>query len=969
MKKKISLIRLSRFGLLLSGCKTNTDSASAVLSATPSVAPSETPSNSTKPSVNETISSASVEVRPNYYLTGNINLGNDKQKKFEYDQANDTYSLEGISLKRGDSFAIDCSKEDKSIGFDNLSSASGFEKGNGNFINVQNEGIYTLSIQNGVLNRTKTDSNYKEVKLVYADGKESLAFEKQSDFTFALKDASLRYQQKFSILLDGETLDYDDLAINDTYYAAFRAADNSIESVKKGSFDLTIDFSKEKPVIITSDDRKKPNYIPKNVSEYEELSAKLSKAFAQNGTSYTAYSQEKDVSTGKITAYDATETIDTNQHYLKKEAYTFDADETKEGAVTKDKAKQNASVKEEEAIDTGSNFYVISDKDGKGSVNKTSSAIIRDDAPETDPDADIDEKFKRKYITSAEAKAKVIDFAGEANHVESIFDYRLSSAHISGNSAFSEKEIRNNLKIDGSYVSDLGDTIDLKFSNIEFNSGYNQTYVRNTFDVTIDEDGNPTKGTYTCKKYEGRDFISSDKKPNPEKNLDDYLTKETTYTFTRAFGSRQNVTDYKLDPAKYLTSDLDPTPDLTISCKVFDFGVDECGFIVDPVSACDLSNFFVRSFDSDYFKRNAGDGKLTGNGKTGKTKVTIANSYNLVEKVVDVTLDYEPYKSASQLGDFYIIDGSKKTSISSSALYTGVTYDLEIQPSVGYDPRMEITSNSDAVTITNLSTDEERKNNGKAAFKLTVNRLPKDGESVKLIATSKANSSFKKEVSLTIREPWTRKAAAGHYSLTSSYVSNYAYNIILNEDGTGSFTYKDNQYNFTFDVSSDGKITLKTSDNVTEFNATLSKQAINNKYTGENYTLNAFKADSIKVKVSDKTNSVASYSSYYQTSPLFNTSYKITDETGKTYTYSNFELETGYCYSGTIYFTDGTTTSKFKFKGCDPSNSYYNSSSVSVTSYYADASSSSYTTYSGSVSCSGTTYTITFGSKVFTFAL
>ena len=335
--------------------------------------------------------------------------------------------------------------------------------------------------------------------------------------------------------------------------------------------------------------------------------------------------------------------------------------------------------------------------------------------------------------------------------------------------------------------------------------------------------------------------------------------------------------------------------------------------------------------------------------------------------MVDVTLDYEPYKSASQLGDFYIIDGSKKTSISSSALYTGVTYDLEIQPSVGYDPRMEITSNSDAVTITNLSTDEERKKNGKAAFKLTVNRLPKNGESVKLIATSKANSSFKKEVSLTIREPWTRKAAAGHYSLTSSYVSNYAYNIILNEDGTGSFTYKDNQYNFTFDVSSDGKITLKTSDNVTEFNATLSKKAINNKYTGENYTLNAFKADSIKV--SDKTNSVASYSSYYQTSPLFNTSYKITDETGKTYTYSNFELETGYCYSGTIYFTDGTTTSKFKFKGCDPSNSYYNSSSVSVTSYYADASSSSYTTYSGSVSCSGTTYTITFGSKVFTFAL
>ncbi len=966
MKKKISLIRLSRLGLLLSGCKTSTDSASAAPSVTPSVAPSETPSSS-KPSVSETTSTEPAEVRPDYYLTGNIDLGSDKQKKFAYDQATDTYSLEGISLKRGDSFAIDCTKEDKNIGFDSLSSAAGFEKGNGNFINVLNEGIYTLSIKSGGLERNKTDSNYKEVKLVYSDGKESLAFGKQSDFTFALKNVALRYQQKFSILLDGDTLDYDDLAVNDTYYSAFRAADHSIESVKKGFFDLTIDFSKEKPVVITSDDRKEPNSIPKNVSEYEELTDRLGKAFAQKGTSYTAYSEEKDIASGKVTAYDATETLDTNQHYLKKEAYTFDVDQTKEGAVSKDKAKQNAAITQEEAIDTGSNFYVISDKDGKGSVNKTNSAIIRDDVPETDPDADIEEKFKRKYITSAEAKANVVDFTGEANHVSSIFDYRLSSSHITGSSAFSEKEIRNNLKIEGSYDSDLGDVINLKFSNNEFNNGYTQTYVRNTLDITIDEEGNPTKGTYTCKKYEGRDIISTDKKPNPEKNLDDYLTKETTYTFTRAFGSRQNVTDFKLDPTKYLISSLDPTPDLTISCNISDFGVDECGFIVDPVSACDLSNFFVRSFDSDYFKRNVGDGNISGKGKIGKTTVTIANSYNLIEKVVDVTLDYEPYKYASQLGEFYIIDGSKKTAASSSTFYTGVTYDLEIQPSQGYDPRMDIVSSSDAVTITDLSSDEERKNNGKAAFKLTVNRLPKDGESVKLTATSKADPSFKKEVSLTIREPWTRKAAAGQYSLTSSYVSNYAYDIVLNDNGTGSFTYKDVQYSFTFDVSAEGKVALKTSDNVTEFSGTLSKKAINNKYSGESYTLNAFKADSIKV--SGNTSSIASYSSYYQTSPLFNTSYKITDETGKTYTYSKFELETGYCYSGTIYFTDGTTTSKFKFKGCDPSSSSYYSSSVSATRYYSDASSSSYTTYSGSVSCSGTTYTITFGSKVFTFAL
>ena len=66
---------------------------------------------------------------------------------------------------------------------------------------------------------------------------------------------------------------------------------------------------------------------------------------------------------------------------------------------------------------------------------------------------------------------------------------------------------------------------------------------------------------------------------------------------------------------------------------------------------------------------------------------------------------------------------------------------------------------------------------------------------------------------------------------------------------------------------------------------------------------------------------------------------------------------------GYIFFKDETTTSKFEIV---LPNSSYSSYGVGAKNYYADATGST-TTPSGSYTYSAGIFTVTFGSKVFTF--
>ena len=122
------------------------------------------------------------------------------------------------------------------------------------------------------------------------------------------------------------------------------------------------------------------------------------------------------------------------------------------------------------------------------------------------------------------------------------------------------------------------------------------------------------------------------------------------------------------------------------------------------------------------------------------------------------------------------------------------------------------------------------------------------------------------------------------------------------------------------------------------------------------------KVDKVAVDNVDKTPS-SYYATFTEASPIFyGENYTITDETGKEYAYVKTEMQNGF-YDGFIFFKDDTTTSKFEIV---LPNSSYSSYGVGAKNYYADATGST-TTPSGSYTYSAGIFTVTFGSKVFTF--
>ena len=112
----------------------------------------------------------------NFILTGNLDLGDKKEITLS---KNNNFTYNNLILRRGDSFTI------SSLSFDNLDDSKGFYKGNNNYINVLNEGIYNLKIDNNTIYLTKKDSSYKNVELIYLDSsKEKVSLTKNNDFSY-----------------------------------------------------------------------------------------------------------------------------------------------------------------------------------------------------------------------------------------------------------------------------------------------------------------------------------------------------------------------------------------------------------------------------------------------------------------------------------------------------------------------------------------------------------------------------------------------------------------------------------------------------------------------------------------------------------------------------------------------------------------------------------------------------------------
>ena len=156
---------------------------------------------------------------------------------------------------------------------------------------------------------------------------------------------------------------------------------------------------------------------------------------------------------------------------------------------------------------------------------------------------------------------------------------------------------------------------------------------------------------------------------------------------------------------------------------------------------------------------------------------------------------------------------------------------------------------------------------------------------------------------------------------------------------------------------------MKTSEHVTELQMTMqnSEQFKAASSGFDKITYRKVKIDKVAIDNVDK--NPGYYSTYTELSPIFSGgNYTITDEAGKEYTFVKTEMQNSF-NDGYIFFKDETTTSKFEIV---LPNSSYSSYGVGAKNYYADATGST-TTPSGSYTYSAGIFTVTFGSKVFTF--
>lgn len=964
MKKK-TLLLVSLLGLMVTGCGTDKPTETTPVKPTekPTEAPVTEPKDTSAPSTETAGPSTETPVvkTPDYYLAGNINLGEESEKKFTLDEATKTYTLEGVSLKRGDAFFVRGTEDAALINFESLASKEGFEKGNGNYVSVLNEGIYTLTIKEGALTMTKTASNYHAVKIVYEDGRDSLDFTLQDDFTFTLENAPIRYRQKFYIDMDGEKLGFDSLAFNPAYYKAFRFEDNSIESIKKGNFNFAIDFSLKQPLVITSDAIEEENVAPSDGDAYKKFIKKFNDQFANEGTKFTLTSETTSGDT--VTKKVVEETLDVNQHFIQSENYTYSADQTAEGAITEEKGKENAAIAKKEAIFNSTNYYEIATYEGSSLTKPTvDGAIIKEETPKVeaaDEPASTMVHRERKYLTKEKAAEKMISYQSEYRTVNTIFSYMIASAHVTGNSAFKEDEIKEHLTIKSEYLGDIGDAIKMTFTNYEavYASYGNSYYATDELEITLSEDGKLTDGVYKVNIYSGNKIFTDDKKP--VENIADFLTKSENITFHMDYETRKELSEFKIPLSTSVASEIEATSkEQELSCKVTDLDAGTLGVLaVEPAAPLDLGNFKIMDYDKKFFDENF-DKSLKGKGIVGTTVITLGNEYNMVTYDVNVTLVYAEFEKNYQLGS--IMCGDKGF----SSGYVGESYDCVVTPSAGYDPTdVSVTASSDAITISKMNTDEDKKATGKIKFTVTINRA-ETGVSITL--ASKSKPTITNSVSLTLNEPWTKEKVAATYGGTASYIDPKF--VVLNADGTGvvktgsSFT-ECTDYSFAYDVDANGVVTLKSSDHVTELKMTMqNSEQYSAASTGfDKITYRKVKIDKLAIDSVDKTPSGWN-STYTEASPIFNgANYTITDEAGKEYTFVKTEMQNGY-YDGYIFFKDETTTSKFEIVLPNAYGTY----GVGAKNYYADATGSS-TTPSGSYTYSAGKFTITFDSKVFTF--
>lgn len=731
--------------------------------------------------------SSDVPEAKEYYLTGDMDLGD--ATKLQFNKDGDTYTLSNVTLRRGNSFQI--SEKHGALDFNHLSSALGFKEGKNGYIRVMNEGIYNISINaDENISLTKTGSSYSKVQLHVGEDK-TFDFTMNDNFTYQLNNVALPYRENFYITLDDERLSFNDFDYNDLYYSALRFNENKVQVVQKGDFNFALNFANENALVVTSENLKLPQELPSDPDSYVNLVNSLNNQFSQEGSKFTltetTYLAE-DQSTSNI-YYE--EGISLNErYYTEKHGDDEDAYESIRANIL-----------------TETNYYEITRYENSTSTPSLNGYLIGEQpADNNDTDSTI-VKLDKNYLTLEKAKDRMLTLVGKDSFVKSNLLSPTKVLHLASNEHSSSYDTAYyaDAKITAKYAGSVGDGMEIKATNTEkYSTSTTHKAVANEIEFTTDNLSHLTKGKYVLSYYEGNDIFND--KEELLSTASPYKT--ITYTFTYEYETREESTSFHIDLSKYLLDEVYLGSSITVKAgdTIYNASLPIADY--EPLDAIDKNKLQIVEFDSEYLTQGKGDKTTFTANKKGETSVKVGTLYSNKTYNLDVHIDYKDPSSISI-----------SPSVSSTEFYVGTTYNFTATVSTSYaDPAVSVeTSDSSKVQIT-IDDIETQRINGKANFSLKMLEACDTSITVTIKSVSKPSVISK----ITINKILPALTIADFAGTYYHFRDNKTWTITIADDGQSNLS-NDQGVSYNFKAKTQGAtVVLDSSDTVASFSATIS---------------------------------------------------------------------------------------------------------------------------------------------------
>lgn len=815
------------------------------------------------------------ETTSDFKLVGN----NDFNKDFTLN--NDVYELKDVELKRGDSFLISSQGE---LTYQNIKEEDKayFKEGKSNNIIVFNEGVYDISIsgeEDKIVDFTKTDSSYSSVKLITSEG--SFDFSKTDNFTFEVKDIPLLYKDSFFVEADGEKLPASYLNVADESLAKyFYNYENNIKTEVKGTFDFTLDFSKELPLVLSSSNYAEPNEILENNEDLRSFIEEI-------GTNFSKNVKE---STFKI----ETSNNENNTHNEENHKLVYDLNQAYE--IT-------SSLKDGETIeDTKANYF---DDKQFYMLNVYESNPLSSNAD----GVKIVESEDQDGYTIEEAKKQISSFQGENNlFLNTTIKQLLDGAYVSDSD---KNNYFNSVEFTSYYKDEVGDALIIEASNLEYSESYSLgAYVfKYELKAELDNNGNLVKTEFLKSEYSQSDVTY-------DEMLDKYYLKDnaspvevTKYFLNATYEERKEVEEFILDPEIYFTQNVFGIGANLMTGDTFDES--ELGIQFLPATAIDTNNFYIKSYDEEFIQKNYLNYTLK---KGGQTKLIFGNDYNDVEAEISIN-GQTPSPTSIQFKDLDY----------NSNYFENSTYRFAVEVLPAYsnqDVKIEVLTPNTAKIIKTDDIDTANKN-GQTTFEVEFLKV---GEA-KFKITSLEDETIFLEKIIMVEESMNLEDFADTYVKYSIYDGFVVpYKLDLDISGTLKIYFDDKTIDFKVRCEGDKLVLDGENEFVESFEATLEKR---DSLVGSNTI------KSVKCYFKDNLNhDDILYESFYSLNYYNGTFIDETNQAKLEFEYSNYDLESG---TGLITIGDRTIEFDWRFSTNEEERNDY-LSATKISKFYIDDS-------------------------------